>query len=72
MIRINQIKILNDGKSLRSHDELCDVLKKKAAKLLRITENDIEELVIMRQSIDARKKPQIYDVFMVEVSVKRA
>ena len=72
MIRINQIKILNDGKSLRSHDELCDVLKKKAAKLLRITENDIEELVIMRQSIDARKKPQIYDVFMVDVSVKRA
>ena len=72
MIRINQIKILNDGNNIRSHNELCDVLKKKAAKLLRITENDIEELVIMRQSIDARKKPQIVDVFMVDVSVKRA
>lgn len=72
MIRINQIKILNDGNNIRSHNELCDVLKKKAAKLLRITENDIEDLVIMRQSIDARKKPQIVDVFMVDVSVKRA
>ncbi|SFU32718.1 NAD(P)/FAD-dependent oxidoreductase [Butyrivibrio sp. M55] len=72
MIRINQIKILNDGNNIRSHEELCDVLKKKAAKLLRITENDIEDLVIMRQSIDARKKPQIVDVFMVDVSVKRA
>lgn len=71
MIRINQIKILNDGNNIRSHNELCDVLKKKAAKLLRITENDIEDLVIMRQSIDARKKPQIVDVFMVDVSVKR-
>ena len=72
MIRINQIKILNGGNNIRSHNELCDVLKKKAAKLLRITENDIEDLVIMRQSIDARKKPQIVDVFMVDVSVKRA
>ncbi|WP_027208846.1 NAD(P)/FAD-dependent oxidoreductase [Butyrivibrio hungatei] len=72
MIRINQIKILNDGNNIRSHNELCNVLKKKAAKLLRITENDIEDLVIMRQSIDARKKPQIVDVFMVDVSVKRA
>ena len=72
MIRINQIKILNDGNNIRSHNELCDVLKKKAAKLLRITENDIEDLVIMRQSIDARKKSQIVDVFMVDVSVKRA
>lgn len=72
MIRINQIKLLNDGKNMRSHNELCDVLKKKAAKLLRITENDIEDIVIMRQSIDARKKPQIVDVFMIDVSVKGA
>ncbi len=43
MIRINQIKLLNDGKNVREHDELCDVLKKKAAKLLRITENDTAE-----------------------------
>ena len=72
MIRINQIKLLNDGKNMRSHNELCNVLKKKAAKLLRITENDVEDIVIMRQSIDARKKPQIVDVFMIDVSVKGA
>ena len=72
MIRINQIKLLNDGKNVREHDELCDVLKKKAAKLLRITENEISEFVIMRHSIDARKKPQIYDVFMVDLSLVKA
>lgn len=72
MIRINQIKLLNDGKNVREHDELCDVLKKKAAKLLRITENEISEFVIMRHSIDARKKPQIYDVFMVDLSLAKA
>ena len=71
MIRINQIKLLNDGKNVREHDELCDVLKKKAAKLLRITENEISEFVIMRHSIDARKKPQIYDVFMVDLSLAK-
>ena len=72
MIRINQIKLLNDGKNVREHDELCDVLKKKAAKLLRITENEISEFVIMRHSIDARKKPQIYDVFMVDLGLAKA
>ncbi|WP_026515347.1 NAD(P)/FAD-dependent oxidoreductase [Butyrivibrio sp. LB2008] len=72
MIRINQIKLLNDGKNVREHDELCDVLKKKAAKLLRITENEISEFVIMRHSIDARKKPQIYDVFMVDLRLAKA
>jgi len=72
MIRINQIKLLNEGKNAKGYDELCDVLKKKAAKLLRITEKDIESLAIMRHSVDARKKPQIFDVFMVDLVIRKA
>ena len=72
MIRINQIKLLNDGKTVHSHEELCGILKKKAAKLLRIGDKDIGELVIMRHSVDARKKPQIYDVFMVDLYLAKS
>ncbi|MBO4458313.1 MAG: NAD(P)-binding protein [Butyrivibrio sp.] len=72
MIRINQIKLLNDGKTVNSHDELCGILKKKAAKILRIADRDIEELVIMRHSVDARKKPQIYDVFMADLYLTKS
>ena len=70
MIRINQIKVLHDINAEISHDELSRILKKKAAKLLRVSENEIKDFEIIRHSIDARKKPEIYDIFMVDLKLK--
>ena len=52
----------------------CDIskaegrLKKKAAKLLHISENDISGLSVIRHSVDARKKSQVLEVFSVAVT----
>lgn len=70
MIRINQIKIYNDLNTIRSKEELFDVLSQKASKILKISKNDINSLEIIRHSIDARKKPEIYDIYMIDVSLK--
>ncbi len=70
MIRINQIKIHNDLNTSKTKEELFDMLYQKASKLLRINRSDIESLEIIRHSIDARKKPDIFDVYMVDLSVK--
>lgn len=63
MIRINQIKLPAD-----CGDETT-ALKKKAAKLLRAKPSDILSFSIMKKSIDARKKPDIYMVYTVDVKV---
>ena len=70
MIRINQIKIHNDLNTSKTKEELFDMLYQKASKFLRINRSDIESLEIIRHSIDARKKPDIFDVYMVDLSVK--
>ena len=70
MIRINQIKIHNDLNTSKTKEELFDMLYQKASKLLRINKSDIESLEIIRHSIDARKKPDIFDVYMVDLFVK--
>ncbi|MBP3196796.1 MAG: hypothetical protein J6N21_07295, partial [Butyrivibrio sp.] len=62
MIRINQIKIKNDGKNIISKDKILEILRSQAAKLLRIDVGEIAETEIIRHSIDARKKPEIYDI----------
>lgn len=61
MIRIGQIK-LTPG-----HSETA--LQQKVAKILRIPERDILQLQIQKQSVDARKKPDIYYVYTVDVKV---
>jgi len=50
-------------------DEPMDVLKNKAAKKLRIKENDIENLKVIKESIDARKKDNIKFNYQVEVNI---
>lgn len=70
MIRINQIKIINDNKRIIDEKELFDILNQKASKILRINKNDIAEITLVRHSIDARKKPEIYDIYMVDVALK--
>lgn len=70
MIRINQIKILHNEDRHMDNDELRSLLLKKAAKLLRVNTDNIEKLEIMRHSIDARKKPEIYHIYMVDVFLR--
>ena len=41
----------------------------KAAKLLKLKSNQIKELQIVKKSIDARKKPELFIVYSLEVLV---
>lgn len=80
MITVNQIKIEMNFEKLGRNLTGClqikdmiddkEVLKKKAAKVLGVKVNDIEELHIMKHSIDARKKPQLFQVYTVNVALK--
>ncbi len=70
MIRINQIKINIDPDKAWSGEELESILLKKASKKLGIVAQDIRELTIVKHSIDARKKPQLFDIYVVDVVLK--
>ena len=59
MIRINEIKLLLD-------ENECE-LTKKAAKILKIKENEIKKLTIFKKSVDARKKDNIQFIYAVDV-----
>lgn len=61
MIRIQQIK-LRPGQGI-------EVLQKKAAKSLQIRENDILSLHVVKRSLDARKKPDLFYSYTVDVEV---
>lgn len=68
MIRISQIKIPVTGKETDAAVE--KQLTERAAKLLRTESAAILSLSIVRRSIDARKKPDLYYVYTVDVAVK--
>lgn len=59
MIRLRQIKlnIFEDEATLKT----------KVSKLLHITENDIEELLISKKSLDARKKDHLFYIYEVDI-----
>ncbi len=59
MLRLNQVKV---GEK-HSYQDLC----RKAADMLRIPVGEIRSLSIVRQSIDARKKPDIYYSYTVDI-----
>lgn len=62
MLRVNQVKIRTE------HTE--EQLKKKAAELLRIPSQEILKMKIVRQSIDARRRPEIFYSYSLDVEVK--
>lgn len=62
MIRLTQIKL--------PADHAPEALIKKAAKLLRTSPEEIRSLHIRKRSLDARKKPELYYSYMIDVSVK--
>ena len=63
MLRVNQIKV---------HPEASlEVVRKKTAAILNIKPADIENISIIKQSIDARKKPDIYYSYTVDVILSK-
>lgn len=75
MIVINQVKSeLNWKGSKLSIQEMLDdteVLKHKTARLLKIKESDIASIQILKHSIDARKKTQIFQVYSLGIKLNR-
>ena len=61
-IRINNIHL--------SIDEGKELIRKKAAKKLRISKDEIEKINIIKESIDARKKDDIKFIYCVDVKVE--
>lgn len=62
MIRISQLKL--------PITHTRDDLKKKILKTLRISDSELLSWQIQKQSIDARKKPQLFYIYSVDVHVK--
>ena len=62
MIRISQIKLRPDHSPWQ--------LEKAVLKKLNIKSSDLKEMRVIRQSVDARKKPDIFYVYTVDVNVK--
>ena len=62
MLRVNQVK-LKIGHS-------PEQLRKKTAEILRVPMQDVLSVQIVRQSIDARKKPEIFYSYSVDAAVK--
>ncbi|MBQ8327410.1 MAG: FAD-dependent oxidoreductase [Lachnospiraceae bacterium] len=60
MIRITQCKVRISGQDL----------KKKAAEILKVPVQEIIELHIVKQSIDARKKPDLFYVYTLDCKLK--
>ena len=61
MLRLNQVKIRTDHSRAQ--------LLKKAAELLRIPAGEILEMKILRQSVDARRKPELFYSYSLDVTV---
>lgn len=63
MIRISQMKLPVDHSS--------GALREKTAKLLRISPDRIRKLEIRKQSVDARKKPELFYIYTLDVETDR-
>ncbi|MBR1931756.1 MAG: FAD-dependent oxidoreductase [Lachnospiraceae bacterium] len=62
MLQVNQVKL--------QIEHTQEQLYGKIAELLKVSRKDIWELEILRQSIDARKKPDIFYTYTVNVCLK--
>lgn len=68
MIRINQIKLPVMEEFMQT-EQTEEKLLAKAAKLLKINPKQILKLEIVKKSIDARKKEELYFVYSINVEV---
>ena len=74
MIRINQLKCKSEEvhKAKRNGTQgLRELLKARSAAVLRIPETDILRLDICRESLDARKKPDLFYSYTLELYLER-
>lgn len=78
MLQINQIKIpieeiasVKDGSVQTSEERKKEVetIQKKVCRQFRIPPETIKELYILKKSLDARKKPQLFWVYSVSVQM---
>ncbi len=69
MIRVDQIKCVPEQVTMPDGSMNEALLIQKTAALLRIQPNEVRALFIRRRSIDARKKPQIFYIFSVDIVV---
>ena len=63
MIRIRQVKISVESDSM-------ETLKKKISIKIKCRENDIKKIVIKKKSLDARRKPDLYYIYEVDVCLE--
>ena len=63
MLRIQQLKVP------LTYDEAY--LKKELSRKLKIPSSEIKELKVRKQSLDARKKPELYYVLTVDLTVTK-
>lgn len=79
MIKIHQIKIriaddcVNGNKRTDQEAERREKeqLRTEAARFLQIPQTDICKVQIIRRSIDARKKPELYHIYSLRVQVRQ-
>lgn len=74
MITINQLKMeIRFGKDLKQGAEIDsrEALRRKAAGVLGINISELADICILKHSIDARKKPQLFHVYTLGVSLKK-
>ena len=64
MIRITQLK-LKPGESRKQ-------LERSVRKALHLKESEAFSFEVLRRSIDARKKPELYEIYTVAVQMKDA
>ncbi len=70
MIQISQMKIKSEkvcAARKKGAEGLRELLRAQAAKLLGIRTEEIQEFVILRESMDARRKPEIFFIYTLEV-----
>ena len=66
MLRLNQIKIDAD-KPFEEHE---GILRKKICDLLSIRPEDLGEISVLKRSLDARKKPDLFFSYSIAFSVR--
>ena len=70
MIRIGQIKFEINENTTYDQEKVKKLLALKAAKKLKISATEINRIEIVKHSIDARKKPLLFDVYIADVAVR--
>lgn len=71
MLQINQIKIPVEGTTNDQPDLEINQIKNKICKQYRIEEKSIVMLRILKKSLDARKKPQLFKVYSVCIQLQK-